>query len=324
MILAGDIGGTKSLLGVFRRAAERPQPAVVREYATADFDSLSELVETFLDETGSGTVEAACFGVAGPVRGLVARLTNVPWLADATPLVDRLGCPTALDNDLVALARAVPLLEPEELAVLQEGTAVADGSAALIAAGTGLGEAVLHNVEGRFLPMASEGGHADFAPSTVREAELAEHLRRAFGRVDNERVISGQGILNIYGFTHDGFDGGPSCAGALRVPDRDLPAAITRAGSDGRCAACVETLDLFVGAFGSEAGNLALRATATAGVYVGGGIAAKLLPVLERGRFMEAFREKEPMIDLLRTIPVSVILNQSAGLLGAAVRGAEL
>jgi len=324
MILAGDIGGTKSLVGVFRRAAERPQPAVVREYATADFDSLSELVETFLDETGSGPVEAACFGVAGPVRGLVARLTNVPWLADATPLVDRLGCPTVLDNDLVALARAVPLLEPEELAVLQEGTAVADGNAALIAAGTGLGEAVLHNIDGRFLPMASEGGHADFAPASVREAELAEHLRRSFGRVDNERVISGQGILNIYGFTHGGLDRGGSCAGVQHASGRDLPAAITRAGFDGRCPACVETLDLFVGAFGSEAGNLALRSTATAGVYVGGGVAARILPALQRGGFLESFREKEPMTDLLRTIPVSVILNESAGLLGAALRGAEL
>jgi glucokinase len=324
MILAGDIGGTKSLIGVFRPDGERPQPSVVREYATSDFDSLSQLVDTFLEETGTARVDAACFGVAGPVNGLIARLTNVPWLADATPILERLSCPTTLVNDLVALAQAIPVLDPEELAVLQDGTAMPDGNAALIAAGTGLGEAFLHNLDGRFLPLASEGGHADFAPRTPREFELADHVRRLYGRVDNERVISGRGILNIYGFTHERPDRQPACAGVGHVDQDELPAAITRAGLDGRCPACVEALELFVGAYGSEAGNLALRSTATAGVYVGGGIAPQILPALESGRFMDAFRDKEPMTDMLRTIPVSVILNRAAGLLGAAVKGSEL
>lgn len=324
MILSGDIGGTKSLIGVFRPDADRPLPAVVREYATGDFDSLAEMVTAFLDETGTTGVEAACFGVAGPVRGLVARLTNVGWIADATPIQDRLGCPTALENDLVALACAVPVLEPDELAVLQEGTAVPDGNAALIAAGTGLGEAFMHNVDGRFVPSPSEGGHADFAPRTERELELAAFLLGAYGRVDNERVISGPGLLNIYGFTHGGLESEPSCAGVQGADDGVLPAAITRAGVERRCPACVETLDLFLGAYGSEAGNLALRCAATAGVYLGGGIAPRILPALEGGRFLEAFRDKEPMADLLRTIPVRVILNRSAGLLGAAIRAAEL
>ncbi len=324
MILAGDIGGTKSLLGVFSRGGDRPQPSVVREYATADFDGLGQIVEAFLDETGADGIDAACFGVAGQVRGLMARLTNVPWVADATPILDRLGCPTVLVNDLAAMAWAVPHFEPHELAVLQGGAAEPEGNAAIIAAGTGLGEAFLHNVDGRFVPYASEGGHADFAPRTPREDELAAELRRAWGRVDNERVISGRGLTNIYGFTHNRPDRRPACAGVGLVDPEALPAAITRAGLEGRCPACVEALELFVGAYGSEAGNLALRATATAGVYVGGGIAPQILPALDSGRFMDAFRDKDPMSDMLRAVPVFVILNRSAALLGAAVRAADL
>lgn len=324
MILAGDIGGTKSLLGLFGPGTDRPQSSVLREYATADFDGLVQLVGTFLDETGTRGIDAACFGVAGQVRGLVARLTNVPWVADAAPVLDRLGCPVALVNDLAALAYAVPLLDPDELAVLQDGAAEPDGNAALIAAGTGLGEALLHNVEGRFVPCASEGGHADFAPRTPREIELAAHLRRAYGRVDNERVISGRGLLNLYGFTHGRPDRRPACPGVRHADEDSLPATITRAGLDRRCPGCMEALELFVGAYGSEAGNLALRGTATAGVYIGGGIAPQILPALESGLFMEAFRDKDPMTDMLRAVPVLVILNRSAGLLGAAVRAAEL
>lgn len=324
MILAGDIGGTKSLLGTFRTDGERPAPAVVREYGTTDFESLAQLVDTFLDETGTTSVDAACFGVAGPVTGLVARLTNVPWLADATVVQERLRRPTELLNDLVALAHAIPMLEPDEVAVLQEGTATADGNAVLIAAGTGLGEALLVNVDGRFVPSASEGGHADFAARTPRELALVEHLWRAYGRVDNERVISGPGIVNVYGFTHGLADTSVRCAAVRGADEAELPAAITRAGMARRCEACVETLEIFVEAYGSEAGNLALRGAATAGVYIGGGIAPKILPALERGPFLDALRDKDPMTDFLRTLPVSVILNPSAGLLGAAVRGSGL
>jgi len=324
MILAGDVGGTKSLLGMFRADGDRPTPAVVREYGTTDFESLAQLVETFLEETGATSVDAACFGVAGHVTGLVARLTNVPWLADATVVQERLQRPTVLVNDLVALAHVIPMLEPDEVAVLQEGTATPDGNAALIAAGTGLGEAFLVNVDGHFVPSASEGGHADFAPRTPRELALVEHLWRAYGRVDNERVISGPGIVNIYGFTHGLADASRRCAAVSGADEAELPAAITRAGMARRCEACVETLEMFVEAYGSEAGNLALRTAATAGVYIGGGIAPKILPALERGPFLDALRDKDPMTDFLRTLPVSVILNPSAGLLGAAVRGSGL
>ena len=326
MLLASDVGGTKTLMGLYRPGGERPAPAVVREYATPDFDSLDDIVQTFLEETGASDIDAVCIGVAGPVTGLVARLTNVPWLADASLLAERLdGRPVQLVNDLEAMAHAVPVLEPDELAVLQGGVAVPTGNAALIAAGTGLGEALLHNVNGRFLPSPSEGGHADFAARTPRELALVEEMSRIHGRVDNERVISGPGLVNVFRFTHGTQDLGSACREiGGDVDPQDLPAAISQAAMEGRCRRCAEAFQMFIEAYGAEAGNLALRAVATAGLYIGGGIAPKILPALEDGRFMAAFRDKEPMVDLLRTLPVMVILNRQAGLLGAAVKAAAL
>jgi len=202
---------------------------------------------------------------------------------------------------------------------------VPTGNAALIAAGTGLGEALLHNVNGRFLPSPSEGGHADFAARTPRELALVQELSRIHGRVDNERVISGPGLVNVFRFTHGTQDLGAACREIGRdVDPADLPAAISQAAMEGRCRKCAEAFQMFIEAYGAEAGNLALRAVATAGVYIGGGIAPKILPALEDGRFMAAFRDKDPMVDLLRTLPVMVILNRQAGLLGAAVKAAEL
>ena len=332
MLLAGDIGGTKTLLGLFERDRHRPRQLVVREYATLDFDSLDELTQVFLDDTGAGaSVAAVCLGVAGPVTGLVARLTNVPWPADASVVAEHLGnCPVQLLNDLEALAFAVPVLEEDEVAVLQDGVSVAGGNAAIIAAGTGLGESLLHNVGGQFVPSASEGGHADFSARTPRELALVEHLTAIYGRVDNDRVISGPGLVNLFGFTHGVT--GTATSRACRVIGRDLdaiedselPAAISACAMSGRCEQCAEALDMFIEAYGAEAGNLALRSMATAGVYLGGGIAPKLLPALESGAFLEAFCGKAPLTDLLRTMPVSVILNPAAGLLGAAVRAGAL
>ena len=329
MLLAGDIGGTKTLLGLFDRDRDRPRQLVVREYATLDFDSLDELTEVFLDDTGAAaSVAAVCLGAAGPVTGLVARLTNVPWMVDAGALAERLGdCPVQLLNDLEALAYAVPVLEPDELAVLQEGVSVAGGNAAIIAAGTGLGESLLHNVDGQFIPSASEGGHADFSARTGRELALVEHLTAIYGRVENDRVISGPGLVRLFRFTHGVI--GTSTRGACAavgsgVEEGELPAAISACALGGRCEQCVEALEMFVEAYGAEAGNLALRSMATAGIYLGGGIAPKILPALESGAFLEAFCSKAPLTDLLRTIPVSVILNPAAGLLGAAVKAAAI
>jgi glucokinase len=228
------------------------------------------------------------------------------------------------------------MLEPEELAVLQQGVVLSDGNAAVIAAGTGLGEAMLHNVDGRLVPFASEGGHADFAARTPRELDLVRDLTRIFGRVDVEHVVSGPGLVNIYQFTHKAFGDGPTTTPHSIAParlcgslgtnrhDSELPAKIYQCAREGRCPECVEALEMFLSAYGSETGNLALRAMATAGMYVGGGIAPKILPSLETGPFIDAFRAKEPLADLIATIPVSVILNPDSGLLGAAVRAGQL
>jgi glucokinase len=316
MWLSADVGGTKTLVGVFASGKNRPEPRIVREYATLDFDSLPDLITTFLDETGASGIRAAAFGVAGPVTGLVARMVNVPWVADAEPVGEMLDAPVALLNDLEAMAHAVPFLEPDELATLQEGVEAANGNAALIAAGTGLGEALLHNIDGRFVPASSEGGHADFAARTPRELAFVAELSATTGRVDHDRVISGPGIVNLYRFTH-----GPRPCGVVDDDDdvATLPARIAECAMADSCPECVEALNMFVAAYGAEAGNLALRSMATAGLYVGGGIAPKLLSALEAGGFMDAFLAKEPLSDLLRLVPVRVILNEAAALLGAAV-----
>ena len=326
MLLAADIGGTKTLIGLFERQGERPLPQVTREYVTRDFESFEELVDTFLDETGGAGVEAICAGIAGPVSGLVARLTSAPWLADMSAIGKRIGgCRVGLINDLEAMASSIPVLEPEELCVLQEGVAVPTGNGAILAAGTGLGEALLHNLHGAFTPAASEGGHADFAARTTRELALVEFLHKSHGRVELEAVVSGRGLVNLSQFTHRHEHPrgvcrhiGPDC----RAPE--LAAAVSAAALAHTCPLCEAALEMFVEAYGAEAGNLALRYVATAGVYIGGGIAPKILPAMESGVFMDAFRTKEPMVDLLRTIPVRVILNPGAALLGAAVRAAEL
>ena len=339
MLLAGDVGGTKTLLGLFSQTGDRPSPVEVGEFVTLEYEALEPMVREFLRvrSVEPRAIRAACFGVAGAVTDQVARLTNVPWLVDGERIGATLGVERSIIlNDLEALAYAVPMLEPDELAVLQQGIAVPGGNAAVIAAGTGLGEALLHNVDGRFVPAASEGGHADFAARTPREFELALELTRVFGRVGVEHVVSGPGIVNIYQFTHQAFGTGPLITSNSIAPAKlctavggtmdvaELPARITRAALDALCPYCVESLDLFVAAYGAESGNLALRTVATAGIYVGGGIAPKILPALESGLFLEAFRAKEPMAALVATVPVAVILNPDAGLLGAAVHAADL
>jgi glucokinase len=334
VLLAADVGGTKTLLGLFKVAPDRPAVIEVGEFVTLDYDSIVPMIREFLKAEGvePKAIRAASFGVAGAVTDNVARLTNVPWLVDG----DAIGLEASLPrihilNDLQAMAYSVPVLEPGELDVLQQGVARSDGNAAVIAAGTGLGEALLLNVEGRFIPGATEGGHADWGARTPREIEMLSAITRVYGRCSVEHVVCGPGLVNIYQFTHDAwgsrtylssaaFVPAHTCKGVGTVDDpADLPSAITHSALEGRCAMCREALDMFVEAYGAEAGNLALRTTATAGVYVGGGIAPKLLPAIRDGRFMDAFRAKAPMVDLVATIPVAVILNAEAGLLGAAV-----
>jgi glucokinase len=322
MLLAGDVGGTKTLLGLFEPSARRPIALATRSYETTSFSSFVELLDEFVrDVQPTGRIRAAAFGVAGPVVHDRAKLTNIGWYVGASDIRAHLDTPhVRLLNDLEATARSTEILAADEVLVLQHGIEDTDASAAVIAAGTGLGQAYLHRRNGRLIPAPSEGGHADFAARTDREAELVRMLRERYGRAEVEQVLSGPGLLNLHRLTHRGGE----CAGVDDLDAPDAPAAISRAGLAGRCQGCAEALQMFVSAYGAEAGNLALRGLALGGIYVGGGIAPKILPAIQGGAFMVAFRDKAPMTELLSKVPVKVILNEEAGLLGAASCANEL
>jgi glucokinase len=322
MILAGDIGGTSTRLGLFDPVRPRPRPLAIHVFTTLDFPDLPSMIAAFL-EAGSidrATIDRACFGVAGPVADDAATLTHVPWRIDGRVVANAFGLKRVrVLNDLVAMAHAVPALEDSELHTLQRGEPIAGGNITLIAAGTGLGIALLHNVGGRFVPSPSEGGHTDFAARTEREIALLRDLTARFGRAEVEFVVAGKGLVNIYRVAHRG-----PCAAAVDLHSADAPAEISKAALERRCGGCVEVLEFFVESYGAEAGNLALGMMATGGVYIGGGIAPKILPALETGIFLKAFRAKGTFESLLEKMPVKVILNAEAGLLGAAVFGADM
>ena len=322
ILLAGDVGGTKTLLGLYSAETRPPHVHEVRRFPTLDFDSLDDLVAEFLRATRyTGSIAAACFGVAGPVRGQVAKLTNVPWLVDANQVATRFRIAhVRLLNDLAAMAYAVPVLTDDQLAVIRNGQPEPTGNAVLIAPGTGLGETLMHNIDGRFVSVPSEGGHADFAARTEREMALVVSMTARHGRVSYEQVVSGPGLVNIHRFVHADTE----CpAVPANTQELDTPALISRAGLERSCPGCVETLELFVGALGAEAGNLGLRSVATAGVYLGGGIPAKILPALKTQNFLEAFLAKSPMHALVDAMPVAVILEPDAALMGAALAAHE-
>ena len=322
MLLAGDIGGTKTLLGLFDDAPTRPRPVVIRSFGTLDHADLQTMIREFLNDGAAGeareahgAITSACFGVAGPVIDQTVRVTSVPWFVDARLVASAIGVPRVmLLNDLEALAHAVSVLHDSETHALQEGRAQPGGNIGLIAAGTGLGQALIHNIDGRFVPSASEAGHADFAARTEREIALVRDLTNRFGRADVEHVVSGRGLINIHRVAHR-----QRCAAAVDLEAHEAPAAISAAAMARTCAGCVETLDVFVEAYGAEAGNLALRSVSTGGLYIGGGIAPKILAELATGAFMRAFCAKPPLGSLLAAVPVRVILSAETGLLGAAV-----
>lgn len=318
MLLAGDLGGTKTLVGLFEEHPSRPRPLDVRTFATLDAPSLRALVRTFLDTSPLGAVDvrAACVGVAGPVVAGRAELTNVPWSVSEAELADAIGgAPSRLVNDLVALGHGVDVLHDEEMRVLQAGKADPHGNGVLLAPGTGLGQALLVRRGGRFEPMPSEGGHTDFAARTDREIAFVRWLIARAGRADVESVCSGPGLANLAHFTH----GGLCPLLPADTPESDVPPHVSATALAGGCGACREAFHLFVSALGAVAGNLALHGLATGGVFIGGGIPPRILPGLEDGRFVEAFVSKAPMTALLGRMPIAVILNPKAGLLGAAV-----
>jgi glucokinase len=328
MILAGDVGGTKTNLGLFEREGDGLRLVRSDKLHSPDYPGLSAAIHAFLDAgpTGGaikGQIEAACFGIPGPVVENRASTPNLAWVVDgAQTAADLRVRSVALINDLVATAEGIPLLGPAELAVLQEGSPEPEGNRVLIAAGTGLGMALLPRVGGRWVPVASEGGHADYPPRTEDETELLRYLRERFGRVSAERVVSGPGLSNIYNFYRDvrRMPESPRVREALgrgEDPARTIGEAALAPGPEG-CALCSRALDLFVAAYGALAGNLALVGTATGGVYLGGGIAPKILQRLAAGSFRQAFTAKGRFVPYLEKLPVRVILNDQAALLGAA------
>ena len=322
MILAGDVGATHTRLGWFDVRDGALAPGITRVYESRQQGTLDGIVSVFLTEA-PGTVRHACLGVAGPVRDGRVEATNLPWIVDARPLAERLGLGRVLlVNDLEANAWGLAALPDEDFAVLQRGRPVETGAAAVISAGTGLGQAGLVWDGHRHRPVASEGGHADWAPQDESQLALWRFLAAEVGHVSVERVLSGPGLHNIYRFLRDGQGLiEPSwLAEALR---REEPSPlISRLGLEGRAEICVRALELFVAIYGAEAGNLALRMLATAGVYLGGGIAPRILPVLRAPAFLAAFTGKGRLRALLEDVPVRVVLNDRAALLGAARRAA--
>jgi glucokinase len=318
MILAGDIGGTNTRIALFDQDGGRLKLARECIYPSREHDSLDEIVSRFLREGPSGA-STACFGIAGPVLDGRASASNLAWIVDAQQLAKETGIASvSLLNDLEAHAYGINDLDPSDLITLNEGTPRA-GNAALIGAGTGLGEAGLFWDGKQHHSFAGEGGHASFAPTNELEQDLHVYLMKKFGHVSCERVISGPGIKNIYDFLRDSkTEQEPEWLKQELEPALDPAVLISQYGLEGKSAICSSTLDMFVHAYGSEAGNLALRLMAVSGVFLSGGIASKTLAKIKGPVFMSAFVSKGRMRPLLESVPVKVIVNEHIGLLGAA------
>jgi glucokinase len=326
MLIAGDIGGTKTRLALVSPRAGPRNFVAEAEYHSADYPDLLPIVQAFLANHG-GEASDACFDVAGPVIGGHARVTNLPWELDEPALCHGLGLRrVTLLNDLQAIALAIPHLLPPECAEINAGRPVEHSPIAVFAPGTGLGEAFLVWDGQRYLACASEGGHTDFAPTDAAQAALWAFLAERFGHVGYERVCAGSGLPNVYDFvlSRDPSGESPALAAELRGASDRTPAIVTAALADpAHNPAAAETLRIVIDVWGAEAGNLALKVLATGGVYLAGGMPPRLVPQLREGAFMRAFTAKGRLGELARAMPVRVV-TINAALLGAALRGLAL
>lgn len=318
MILAGDIGGTKTLLSLLERDANGALASVLEQsYPSLEFLEFDDILTAFLP--AGVAISSACFGVAGPVVNQRCQTTNLPWLLDAEKLKNKLGTTQVkLLNDLEAMALGMLYLPEHDLLELNPNAQAQTGTIAVIAAGTGLGEAILYWDGHTYHPMATEGGHCDFAAQDAQQDKLLAYLRKRYpDHVSCERLISGIGFSHLYDFLCD-QGVAPHC---LAVPpadsDTDRNAIISRLGVNGEDPLCAEVVRLFVELYGAETGNLALKSLAIGGVFIGGGIAPKILPAMQDGRFMQAFKAKGRFFDLLDKISVKLALNPRAPLIGA-------
>ena len=318
-VLAGDIGGTKTRLAVFDVEGTRLDTLCEASYPSGEYASLDAIVRDFLDRADADCRQA-CFGIAGPVQQGRVETTNLPWVIEAQAMAARFGFDTvSLMNDLQANAWGIEALDDDDCCLLSVGRPDVAGNASIIAAGTGLGEAGLYWDGQRHWPFASEGGHADFSPRSDLEIALLEYLRKRFGHASWERVVSGPGLVNLHDFlcAHRGV------AVPAWLHDEmaagDAAAAISRAALDERDAVCADALDLFVHLYGVEAGNHALKIMATGGIYIGGGIAPRILDKIKGPLFMQGLLSKGRMRPLLEGMPVRVILNDRTALYGPAL-----
>jgi glucokinase len=318
MILAGDIGGTNTRLAFFEGTPDRLTPVAIDVFPSREHKGLEEIARAFL-EKHNRTAEAACFGIAGAIRNGRAETPNLPWVVDARHIAQELSLAEVhLINDLEANAHGIALLDESDFVILNAGTPAADGNRALISAGTGLGEAgLVPDHHGGYQPFPSEGGHADFAPRNELELDLLRYLMGRFEHVSFERVLSGPGLYNIYQFLRDTGRGEEPSWLSEQIAHGDPSAAISKSALEGTSAISAQALDIFVSIYGAEAGNLALKVLATGGIFVGGGIAPRIIRKLSSTAFMKAFSAKGRVSSLLKDIPVRVITNDKTALFGA-------
>jgi glucokinase len=330
MILAGDVGGTKVHLALYRFDHGELSHVRDEKFPAQEHAGLEEIVRKFLDESGNPEVTAGCFGVPGPVRGGRLKLTNLPWVLDSRELAAGLNIEHLfLINDLEANGYGIQELTADQIFELSAGDGAAVGNRGLVSAGTGLGEAVLVWNGKTHTPLASEGGHCDFSARNEMEIDLLRYLQKQLGgRVSFERVVSGIGLKNIYAFLRDEKGLEEPAWLKQRMQEEDPNAVIGEVGETGENDLCAQTLDIFAAAYGAEAGNMALKILAVGGMYLGGGIAPKILKKMQDGAFMKAFTDKGRLSDLLVHTPVRIILESRAALIGAAAyaeaRAAEL
>ncbi|HEY7127714.1 MAG TPA: glucokinase [Ktedonobacterales bacterium] len=328
MLLAGDIGGTKTNLAIFSPKGDLREPQLEATFPSSHYPSLEAVVQEFLGQTNL-KVDRASFGVAGPVIDGQATITNLPWKIDAAELKRKFNFSSVyLLNDLESIANAVPILQPADLHTIHAGEAVPHGAIAVVAPGTGLGEAFLTwNAKDGYVAHVSEGGHTDFAPTDDLQMGLLQFMLKRFDHVSYERVCSGMGLPNIYEYLKaSGHAPEPDWLARALAEAHDHTPVIVNAALEGKPGSelCVETLKMFVSILGAEAGNIALKVLSTGGVYLGGGIPPRILSLLTTETFANAFREKGRFVPVLTRMPVHVILNPKSALLGAAARGMKL
>jgi glucokinase len=319
MILAGEIGATGTRLAAFEKEGSRLQLVVEKTYMSQEHSSLSEIITTFIQAEGIA-VHSACFGVAGPVRRGRSKISNLPWVIDSRDLAKQLKLDSVgMINDLEAYAYGIDGLDSKDFVTLNEGSEDAEGNRAVISARTGLGMAGLYWDGFRHHPFACEGGHSDFAPRNALEMELLDYLQKKYGRISCERLLSGPGIKNIYDFLRDAHKAEePPWLKDQIAAAKDAPALISQLAQEGKAAICDQTLSIFVSIYGAETGNCALNFLSTGGIFIGGSVAAKNVSRMKDPIFMKSFLDKGRMESLLKEIPVTIVLNDDSGIIGAA------